>query len=842
MLGLALLAPAPADADVIDNILTLIDPELSEARPLIDCLVAGNSVDACAVAQANAAANDQVAKMMAGDSTILLVVDIVKAATHKPRGDWVRVLELAGVDLLFKIGCQVGVPTGGPIKGFICGPLFRPVLEMAKPVVREVLVAINNKDWLRLVALLGPTTACQIIPGDDPATGAICSVLGKLIDGLADLAGGAAAAAWGQIQDWSEDLQGQSQHMSYDEFYARYLRHLVHKRTLQRLQSNRQGLGLDPPEWNSCVSYFDSHKQAESTANKTCTDLGHRLHRESEVFIGFVESAPQSYFDAYLKPGVRDLVAENFWTDQSEDFQTRIFALPPQKWGMGNFPASANVYFGEYNKCFAGMHNMVNGGNPYPAYPQLAPESVRDWACYHAAGLLYAKALTTEKLRLSITVKSKLSGVGCGVERSGNHNSLVFKCDNFAGYVGCMAEFKDSRYSHCRIDKIAADLSLGKQLTAALGARRCRFAENSKEGYHDPRVVCSREWKQQQCAQLLHQQLKNPVLAKHPFTQSTVKCEYVEQPAYKQAKATAQQILDVLNGDAAPAQSAGSGSDQLTVHDRYRPRLAQDKPATMVAAPSMRERLIAAEALNNCTATWDPLALKCKYPAVLDSLAARMPGVTLPDCAPDPGKHGADSVCYAGIRAIAPPGEGDSVRQPQTPIAPSGGTAGAADADGSTGRRIQPQRIKPPEQPDLQVAGTPKVAGRPVQWEGQLELDATALRLATGSGCAVAIDYQVANHGSAMSPAAAQDRWIVQGRQPDARASVQRIPPGEVRAQQVLLTLYPGENRIILMLDPDSRIAESDESNNSASLRVRLRGNCAARRPPLMKAPVPQPR
>ena len=43
-----LLAPGSACADVIDSILYLIDPDLASSRPLIDCLVQGNSVDTCA--------------------------------------------------------------------------------------------------------------------------------------------------------------------------------------------------------------------------------------------------------------------------------------------------------------------------------------------------------------------------------------------------------------------------------------------------------------------------------------------------------------------------------------------------------------------------------------------------------------------------------------------------------------------------------------------------------------------------------------------------------------------------------------------------------------------------
>ena len=827
VLVLCLSTPAAARADVIDSILYLIDPDLATSRPLIDCLVQGNSVDTCAKQCADQAASDEIAKMMAEDSTIALAANIIKAATKKPQGDWARVLELAGVDLTFKIACNVGIPTGGPVKSFICGPLFAPLLNAAKPFVRETLIAIRDKDWLRLVALLGPETACKLIPGDDPLSGTVCSVLADLVGKLTGAAGDAAHAAWSQIEDWSEDLQGQTQHMSYDEFYARYIRHLTHKRALQRIISGRSSLGLDSGEYDSCVKYFDSHKQAKDTAQKTCSDLSNRLHKESMALADFAQAVPQSYFDTALKPAVADLVAERYWTDEAENFQTFIFGLQPQKWGLGNFPSPTTVFFGEYNKCYRGMVEMLYGGNPYPVYPEMAPDSLRDWGCYQAAGLKFAKALTTEKLRLILNVKPKLTAASCTLAQSADSKSVVYKCGNFDAYVTCKEYFKDYRYEHCRIDKVAADISLGKKLAAILG-KRCTFVETSKEGYHDPKVICTREWKHQQCDQLLQQQLQNPALADHPFTQATVKCTFLLEPSYKQGKEKAEAIIQALNAPHAPPGDSGGGVvNTNTAGISTSGVLMQEKKTLNVEkAPSMREKLVQAMIQDNCRATWDPLALHCKNPKVLQELPDRLPGTVLPKCAADPAKDGADAPCYAGAYAYSPPNQGVVITQPEL----SGGAPGAKKSPvvigGIATAELIEKKFAVPELPELVATADFTMSGQRARWGGSLTLQAGSLKPVFGGGCRVDVDYTVENRGAALSPAAARDQWTVTGRKPDVLGTVGRIPPGEKRRQQVTLRLYPGTNQVTLKIDPENKIPEISESNNIHQISVMLAGTC----------------
>lgn len=836
---------------VIDVVLYAVEPSLVEAKPLVKCLAQGGSVSDCGQQYASQQASDAVAGAMAGDPKIALVVDIVQAASG---GDWITVLELTGTQLLTQIACSAAMPGGGPVKGFICSGLFSKVAGLAQPVVREVLVAIRDGNWLKLIALTGPDLACQIIPSGDPVTTTACSVLGSLIGETGELISNGASAAWSQIEDWSEDLQGQTQHMSYDEFYRRYLVHLVQKRALERVMFNRQGLGLDPAEWDACVSYFDSHKQATDTAEKTCTDLGHRLHNESVVFAEYAGGVPRAYFDTELKPGLRDRVAENYWNTDVEDYQSLVFKLTPAQWGMGQQPPNANPYFDDYDGSFAGITRMLYGGNSFLAFPQFVPDSLRDWAIYQSAGVIYAKALAVEKLRLKIAVNPKLIAAGCAAQASPSGRSLVFRCGNFDGYVACRDSFAGYRYSHCSIDQVAADTTLGQKLAQLLGSKRCTFLAESKEGYHDPRVVCTRPWKQAQCNQLLAQSVQDPQLQGQPFMQNTVRCDYYPEPAFVQGREKANAIATALNAPATSEPDPAPASESAA-RQRRALQLKAKRPEVKRANHAVANNLV----FINCAPTWDPLALHCTDPEVLFELPQRLPGTTLPPCAADPAKDGADAPCYSGAYPIRlPPKRRTVIDKPGRKLtlpghdgnAPAPGLGGMRPSKkAAPSRQMRPSeaarspgaaKLTAPAKPDQAVAAWATLAGQRARWGGVVSLPGRHLR-SVGGSCQAKLVYGVENRGTAMNPAASHAAVTVTGRRGTVRVFTGRIAPGQTRTAVASVTLRSGQNRLTLVLDHEGRVDELDEGNNRAVLTVNVEGGCGTSRQPAARTTSPAP-
>jgi hypothetical protein len=551
-----------------------------------------------------------------------------------------------------------------------------------------------------------------MLPEGEPITKTLCGTLGKV---LAEM-GQYATEIWNSTSDtlnaaW-DAAKGESAHMSYDEYYRRFVLHLVPKRALQRLALDRQGLGFDPPEWDRCIRYFRSHRQADSTADKTCRDLGHRLGREAGQFADYVAAAPRSYFDAFLLPTVRDLVAENHRNNHLDVFLTHVTGLPPSRWGREHLPAGKNPFVSEYRKCFYGMHSLLYGTSGGPVYPEIAPESNTDWACYQAARH-YAAVLAGENIRLA-AVDKKLRGAGCNPQQSGG-DSLFYRCTSLDAYLACGREFEGYRYSRCGLDLITAENALGEKLARILGTARCQFVATyaSKEGYRNPKVVCRREWKHAQCEQLLKQELKDPALARLDIQ---LGCILYPDATYAQAKLEAQQILDALNAISPtqapavePAISASPSGGSLTRHFALSRHTAALEERKAPARPT--------DILKNCRPTWDPLALRCLDPSVVLRLGEKLPGTSLKPCQPDPLGFGAEAPCYAGALPITMPRPATPIEipaRPATPIeipvrprAPSTGTEPAPATDGLPTAPIRRPAPAEPAMPPMRPVPEP---------------------------------------------------------------------------------------------------------------------------------------
>jgi hypothetical protein len=669
--------------------------------------------------------SSEVSGAMARQSSVVLVVEVIRAATADPP-DWIRVLELTGIDLTIDMACKVGLSWSGPLKTPLCS-YGSYLTSLAKPLVQEILIAVVNRDWMRLIALLGPTSsveiACQLLP-EGEETKILCGSLGKVLAEVSEYASKAWNAASGAASDvgsvaWdaydagAELLGLSSPHMSYDEYYSRYFAQLVPKRTLQYNVMNRMDLGLEGDERLRCVDYFDDHQQKRDTAKKTCSDLNRRLVNDVNRFIDYVGAAPRSYFDAFMQPTLRDLVAENHGKNHLDQFLIHVNGLTPDRWGHASLPAGENPFVIEYRKCFPHMNNMLYGMDVDITVPGLVPPSNTEWACYQAARH-YAAVLAGENIRLAAMDK-KLHGAGCTPQQSAE-SSLFYRCTSMDAYLACSESFKGYRRSHCGIDRFAIEDELGEEIARTLRDARCTY-QATQTSYQvaipirNPKVVCTREWKHAQCEQLLKQELKDPVLAGLGLQ---LGCALGVDPKYAQAKLEAQKILDALNAisptqtpPAEPAISASPSAGSLTRHFALsRPKAALEERK----GPARPTDIVRTELLKNCRPTWDPLALRCLDPSVVLRLGEKLPGTSLKPCRPDPLGFGAEAPCYAGALPITLPTPATPIEipaRPATPIeipvrpsAPSSGTEPAPAADKpfqAPIRRLSP--VEPAEPP-----------------------------------------------------------------------------------------------------------------------------------------------
>jgi hypothetical protein len=126
---------------------------------------------------------------------------------------------------------------------------------------------------------------------------------------------------------------------------------------------------------------------------------------------------------------------------------------------------------------------------------------------------------------------------------------------------------------------------------------------------------------------------------------------------------------------------------------------------------------------------------------------------------------------------------------------------------------------------DLKSQGGLKLGTKSVPWGGSLTLtDAGALLLSNGN-CAFNIEYVMVNAG----PGATQPAFANRLRSGAVLVSVQTnltLAAGETRTIWTQGYLAPGVHTLTLTLDDGGNVAESDETNNTYSAQVEVKGPC----------------
>jgi len=136
--------------------------------------------------------------------------------------------------------------------------------------------------------------------------------------------------------------------------------------------------------------------------------------------------------------------------------------------------------------------------------------------------------------------------------------------------------------------------------------------------------------------------------------------------------------------------------------------------------------------------------------------------------------------------------------------------------------------------PDLTYTGMPRVGGVSVGWNGSVTVDALQ---ATRSGglCRFPLDYVVRNGGEQDS---GQFRATVANTTvPDSgwQHDLRSLPPGASMTDSGTLVMRTGHNSLQFVLDDEAMVAESNETNNRATLAVIVSGSCDS------SASLPQP-
>lgn len=657
---LALAAPA-ARADALDTILDylakagVIDGAVKDAKPLIQCLVQSNgnpapcvNVKSLAEQQGKAAAK----KYAPDDPKIQGVVQLVVAVD---KGDWVRVIDVAGLKVLLPLACDAGLATTGPLKGFVCKDAMKKIVaKAAEPAVRGILAALASGKpqdivW-EVISLAGNLDlACELLP-DFPGKDVPCGVFGRA---LAELGGALVdAAKWGgkivvSAADATEKLLfGDDSHMPYDKYYALYWLPWFHKGTQLCLTQDCKGLdALEKRIWDPCVDYFDSHNQYRSTAKKTCDDMEDKRFTPGVRAMAKAMAGAGEAHVATLRPWARTWAVEDYGKDTLAQ-RKQFFVSNCEATLRKNFPfpepnpalceairksPQYELFKPVFDKFYAKCVSDVQQQLPAPTAWQSA--------CARAQPEFVA-VLAEEKNALQKNIE-QIVAAGCFPPKGWSAaGGLKLECASYPALAACYAGLKaGAEQQRCTVNAAKADAALGLQIVAALGAKRCRVDSGA--------VVCTRPWKVQSC----HAELA--ARAQGLVVKPTLKCG-ADLASFEALKKDAQQLLFALNGGS--KQSTGMKTEK--------------GEGVVMVLPATQ---------NNCQALADPLAIRCTNMQAVAALKSAQPSLKFDACPADPNKDGADAPCLvpvyradggpatASARAVVPGGGVPAPAQP--PIA-----------------------------------------------------------------------------------------------------------------------------------------------------------------------------
>lgn len=767
----------PARADTLDKMLQilhtagLVDGAVVDAKPLIECLIDGGSPTACAARIPTPAVGSA---LSGGDPKVKLVIDLVLAAQQRR---WLDVLELTGTDVLAQVACNAGLPTGGPVKDFICGGVFVEIASQAKPVVRVVLVAVqsgNLDDWLKVAALLGPDLACRLLPDDVPGGDVICSTLAQVFGAAAQAVAAAVDAVWGAINNFGDWISGQSKHMPVDTYYDLYWRPWYHYGLWTRFKGDWGG--LLSKIWHPCEDYFDSHTMSGDNARKTCDGLRDRFSSESAA----MEQVLRAGANAHVHTVAFELAKIFAVTDLGRDSavaahrrlveltcatelrkrlplpvpDSRLCPLVRERWSQVAM-VPAGLVETIYQQCLADQNLQT----PEPSVYEVICKTVGD--SFQSA--LKMEAVQVEKVLMNLVQE------GHCVQPSGwdRSDGVKLTCSDFRAQQQCLTMAAAAHpKQRCTFDRSKSDSRLAGQIIEALGGRaRCVRDQQW-------RLVCTRPWKQAECSALLTQARRQAEYADTPM-----QCVYTETPEFREAKASAKEILDALNK---PLSSDG--------------RLRVQQPT---------------DALVNCRTEFDPLAIRCADSGRYAELAQRLPGARLPICAPDPQRNGADQPCWDGpvtlpdqMRPGARSRESAADENPPISVGPN------QVRPRLPAMALQPIRI----QPDVRLASTEG------DWESTVVVSANGLARVRAGLCRVSVTVRLRN--PTVAPSAPLRLGLRIG-ESQPQVNVAALPAKGTREVTLQIVVAPGQRRLIATLSD-----ANGEELDSKALSLRVEGSC----------------
>lgn len=640
----ALLISPSGRADTLDDVLDVmitakvLDPAVAEAREMMRCIV-GHNGDATACfnipTEAEKQAGKAAATYMPEDPKVRGVVRMVLAVGAE---QWVEVIEIGGLDVMFPLACTYSLSPSGPIGQWICSGPFRDLMNgVGKPTVKAAFGILTSNDGpiekvLQLVPLVGNLdTACKLVPV--PGVDEFCGLLGKII---AEIGGVFVAAGEYGVKlivegaDAAENiLFGDDSHMPYDQYYGLYWLPWLHNAVNLCVYEGCQGQKeFNRKIWDACVDYFDSHNQYRSTAEKTCDDMRNKRFTPATRELAKAIQTGARVYARELQQGARAWAITEYGKNSNQGIRNHFLTLCETELEQG-YPLTTGdpAICAPYEKL---NKHWLMGGLHAACLDQVAAQQVNRtaWrgACKQAEPE-FVTLLQAEQQRLQNNIAGLVSE-GCTPPSGWTaQQGLKFDCATYAGYDQCHEIMFVGGNSICGVDRAKADAHRAKEIHAYLGAKRCERKGND--------LLCHRPWKKVQCEQLVR------ATPRITLSKTSISCSEESAEYYKIAFAN-KALLDKLN---APIARGGQNP--------------------------------------GCEMLEDMAKIRCLRTDLLKERVAAQASFVRSSCAADPNYDGSDESCYMVPfdKKTAPQQASVAVQQGGSPILDTSGSQPADEVE-----------------------------------------------------------------------------------------------------------------------------------------------------------------
>jgi hypothetical protein len=605
-------APAAQADDVLDEVLAVmakyggLDQAILDAKEMVSCLVANNgNANACfnIPTEAEKQAGKAAVKFMPDDPKIQALVKLVSAVQKE---QWLKVVEIAGLDILAQFICENTARAGGPVGSWFCsGPFKEVVAGYAKPIAEEAFRLLNGGSLnlgklFELVALLADLDlACKLIPDEIPGVGEACSVLGKIIAEIGGVFVDAAKYGAKIVVSTADDVEdiifGSDAHMPYDKYYGLYWLPWLHKSVNLCITNNCAGTGqLNERIWNDCVDYFDAHNQYRDTAKKTCDDMRDKRYLKTyDLLSKAILNGARAYVDA-IRAGAKAWAITEYGKNNDAGIRSNFLTLCETELEQGYPLSSGNAAMcNAYKQPGTGFNKVLYDALYDNCVAEVAAQQVSPTAWRNACKKAepdFVLMLKGEQQALQSNIAALVSESCAPPQGWSSQQGLRFQCQTYSGYDHCLKVMVVGANSICSVDRNKADAARAKEILGYLGTTRCSLSGNE--------VLCRRPWKHTQCNQLIK------VTPAVQLSKTTLSCKEDSSDYYKIAFAN-EALIKELNH---PIARSGQGPQCSWIEDKAK--------------------------------------ISCLRVDVLEKQLAAKPELQRPECKYDPNYNGSDVSCY----------------------------------------------------------------------------------------------------------------------------------------------------------------------------------------------------